>query len=232
MATLKPIRLITLDLDDTLWPCAPVIRQAEIAHHEWLRHRAARLAEAHDVESLRAHRREVMRTHPHLAHDFTAVRLRSLALLLAQFGYPARLADQATAVFRQARNRVTPYPEVGAVLRALRQDYWLVSVTNGNCQVEHTPLADHFHLTLSAAETGAAKPDPALFRHALARTGVEPAQALHVGDDPELDVEAARRVGMATAWVNRTNAPWPAALAPPDHRLRELGTLPDLLKGR
>jgi len=32
----SPIRAITLDLDDTLWPIWPVIERAEQALHEWL----------------------------------------------------------------------------------------------------------------------------------------------------------------------------------------------------
>jgi len=41
-----------------------------------------------------------------------------------------------------------------------------------------------FHHALSAAAVGAMRPDPALFHAALGRAGVEPADALHVGDDP------------------------------------------------
>ena len=43
------ISLITLDLDDTLWPCEPVILAAERALHHWLGQRTPRLAMAHDT---------------------------------------------------------------------------------------------------------------------------------------------------------------------------------------
>ena len=46
------------------------------------------------------------------------------------------------------------------------------------------------------AECGAAKPDPAAFHHALARLGVEPGEALHVGDDPGEDLCGARAAGI------------------------------------
>ena len=49
-------RLITLDLDDTVWPCEPVIRAAELAMLDWLAGRAPRLTQAHDRVSLREHR--------------------------------------------------------------------------------------------------------------------------------------------------------------------------------
>jgi putative hydrolase of the HAD superfamily len=44
---------------------------------------------------------------------------------------------------------------------------------------------------VTSAEAGAAKPDPAIFRLALERLGVEPGRALHVGDAPEAEPGAA-----------------------------------------
>ena len=66
----------------------------------------------------------------------------TLAELLQADGYPLTLAEQASDVFRAARNRVTPYAEVVDALALLRERYVLVSVTNGNSQIEHTPLME------------------------------------------------------------------------------------------
>jgi putative hydrolase of the HAD superfamily len=46
------------------------------------------------------------------------------------------------------------------------------------------------------ADAGAAKPDPAPLRLALARVGCAPEDAVFVGDDPERDLAPARRLGM------------------------------------
>ena len=48
---------------------------------------------------------------------------------------------------------------------------------------------------------------------------------LHVGDDPERDVEAARRVGMSTVWVNRDDNSWPPHLRPADLEVHDLAGL-------
>jgi HAD superfamily hydrolase (TIGR01509 family) len=48
---------------------------------------------------------------------------------------------------------------------------------------------------VTSAEAGAPKPDPAAFRLALTRLEVEPARAIHVGDD-ETDELGARAAGM------------------------------------
>lgn len=226
---MSEIRLITLDLDDTLWPCMPVILRAEQLLFDWLGEQAPRITARHSIDSLRSHRLAMAKQHAHLAHDLTALRLLSLRRLLAEFGYAEPLAEAACELFRQARNQVEPYADVRPALEALSERFTLISVTNGNAQVEATPLAGCFHRSLSAAEVGAAKPDPALFHAAMAHAGVEPGQTLHVGDDPELDVMAARQVGMQALWVNRDDRAWPHELGPAPLTLRDISQLPALI---
>jgi 2-haloalkanoic acid dehalogenase type II len=222
---LTEIQLITIDLDDTLWPCQPTIMAAETALHDWLKRHARRLAIAHDIASLRLHRLALKARLPAIGHDLTALRLYSLRELLRDFGYDAALADTAVRLFQGYRNRVQPYAEVSAALRRLACRYRLISLSNGNAEVERTPLRGHFDASLNAADVGASKPDPALFVSALAWAGLDAAAALHVGDDPLLDVEAARALGMKTAWVNRAQRRWPADLPAPDVAVRHLDEL-------
>jgi FMN hydrolase / 5-amino-6-(5-phospho-D-ribitylamino)uracil phosphatase len=117
---------------------------------------------------------------------------------------------------------VTPYPEVIPELRVLRRRYCLVSVTNGNADVERTLLRGCFDLSLTAAHVGAWKPAPDLFRRAMEATGMRPECSVHVGDDPELDMQAARRAGMRVVWMNRDGAAWPQHLRVPDGRIGDL----------
>jgi putative hydrolase of the HAD superfamily len=219
------LRLITVDLDETVWPCIPVIRAAEDAVHGWLRQAAPRLAATHDVARLREHRIGVMQRRPEIAHDITAVRRESLRELLAACGEDPALAAAAVEVFLEARHRVEPFPDVRETLARWRGRYTLVAVTNGNASVDRTPLKDSFDLALSAAAVGAMRPDPALFNAALRFAGVTPGEALHVGDDPRLDVAAARAAGMRTAWVNRAGAEPPPQLPRPDVEVRTLAEL-------
>ena len=219
------IRLVTLDLDDTLWPCQPTIQRAEAALFAWLRREAPALAAAHSIESLRAHRRALMAARPEIAHDLTAVRRESLRQLLEAHGEAPALAEAASRRFQVARNRVSPYAEVVEALGRLRERFLLVSVTNGNAEVDATPLAGRFHHSLTAAQAGAAKPHPALFEAACRWAGVPPRQALHLGDDPELDVAAAQAAGLTAAWMNREGRAWPDHLRPPDLEVATLGEL-------
>lgn len=225
------VRLITFDLDDTLWPCHPVIRRAEQACYAWLEREAPALTEHFSLESLREHRLALGRTRPDIAHDLTELRRESLRLLLGEVGCGEELAQAASDVFRAARNRVTPYDDVVDGLGRLRMHFTLVSVTNGNSQIEHTPLRASFDHSLTAAEVGAAKPDPAIFHVASRRSGVPLDAFLHVGDDPVRDVEAARAIGLTTVWVNRCGQAWPDDLRPADLEVTEIGTLVDRLIG-
>lgn len=227
------IRLITLDLDDTVWPCAPVIEAAEAALMAWLGPRVPGLLEAHDQDSLRAHRRRLMAQRPEIAHDVTVLRRLSLAQLLMEQGRgrgaAQTLAREALEVFLDHRNRIEPYPDAAPALRRLGSCFHLVSITNGNSDPELTPLRGVFRHRVSAADAGASKPDPAVFRRALALGGCDPSQCLHVGDEPYLDVQAARDLGIAAVWVNRHDRPWPAGLPDPLLTVTDLHQLADWL---
>lgn len=219
------IRLITLDLDDTLWPCMPVIQAAEEALYAWLQEQAPRLTEAENVASMRRHRMGLMERHPEIAHDLGLVRRRSLLELLDRHSHDTGIVDEALDLFLEHRCRVEPYADVLPALQALSQRFLLVSVTNGNSNVEVTPLKGLFHHSISAAEAGAAKPHPAMFERALALTGCRPDQCIHLGDDPWLDVEAARQAGLRAAWINRQDKSWPAGLAEPEIAIETLSEL-------
>jgi putative hydrolase of the HAD superfamily len=166
----------------------------------------------------------------------TEVRRRSLTGVLAQLGLAAEqaepLAGEAMGVFLDHRNRIEPYADSLPVLQTLSARFDLVSVTNGNSDPELTPLKGLFRHRITAAAAGASKPHPAVFERALALTGCSPRQCLHVGDDPQLDVEAARNIGIASVWVNRHGRSWPEGLAPPLLTVTDLYQLADWLETR
>jgi len=223
--------LLTVDLDETVWPCMPVIRRAEGRLYAWLADRAPRIAERSDIESLRGERMALGYARPDLLHDVTALRLEVLGQLMDAYGYPRGWADEAMEVFLDERNRVEPFEDVAPVLGRLALDYCLVSVTNGNADLARTPLAGYFDLALTAAQVGASKPAPDIFEAAMRYAGVGPERSVHVGDDPYLDVEAARALGMGTVWVNRGGALWPGDLVPPDATVNDFIQLGRWLAG-
>lgn len=91
---------------------------------------------------------------------------------------------------------------------------------------EQISIARYFTVMLSSAEANADKPDPAIFRTALARMGAQPGEAMHVGDSLEADVEGARAVGISPVWVLRGRVP-PVSPCPAISTLTELSALLD-----
>jgi HAD superfamily hydrolase (TIGR01509 family) len=112
--------------------------------------------------------------------------------------------DELLAVWRNARNQVTPFTGVDEVLRELRRmGLKIVTLTNGNCQAATVPiLAEVCEFHLNVDSCGTAKPDPAMIQLMLDTLGVEPAQVVHVGDDLVADVSGAARLGIVTIWTD------------------------------
>ena len=196
-------RAITLDLDDTLWPVGPTLIAAERVLADWLAAHAPATAARTDADSRAAIRRRLVAEHPARAHDMSFLRHEGLRRAMAEAGDDPRLADEAFAVFLDARQRVVPFDDVAPVLERWSRRYVLVAVTNGNAEVARTPIGRWFAGAVSAHELGCAKPDPRMFAAACAIAGVPPAATLHVGDDPHLDVLGARAAGLQAAWLRR-----------------------------
>lgn len=133
-----------------------------------------------------------------------------------------RYFDDRFAVLR-------PYPDVVEAVTALHARFPLAVVTNGNTHPARLDLGERFAQVVLAIECGIHKPDPAIYTLAAELLGVDPAACLHVGDHPHEDVDAARRAGMRTLWLNRDGREWPAELAPAELELRDLRSLPGLL---
>lgn len=85
-------------------------------------------------------------------------------------------------------------------------------------------------LVLITDQEGIAKTNPKLYRRAAARAGLEPGQAMHVGDHPLHDVDAAKRAGMV-AVLHGGSGKYrhvQGGLAP-DHRIENLDELRPIL---
>jgi putative hydrolase of the HAD superfamily len=150
------------------------------------------------------------------------------AAVLARVGQP----PLSEPVFRRIedafarRSAWYVYPDVLPALDALnRAGIRLCVISNfvwGAPELIHDlELARHFEALVISARVGFQKPNPGIFRHALAQMRVAPEQAMHVGDSYLADVMGARRLGMRGALIAR-GASDPA-------RLREEHSDPDLV---
>ena len=228
-ASLPPnIRAITLDLDDTLWPVAPVIQRAEQGLHDWLVAHAPATA-ALPKEQKQDLRRAVHAAHPSQSHDLSFLRREAIRACLMAAGDDPALAEPAFEAFYRLRQQVQFHPGKLDALARLSRRFRLVALSNGNADIFQTEAAPYFYAALRAHEFGVAKPDPRIFHAAAEAAEVSPSEVLHVGDDSHHDVVGARSAGMAAVWITPADSVWMHG-GPEPLRFAHLGDLCDHLQ--
>jgi putative hydrolase of the HAD superfamily len=137
------------------------------------------------------------------------------------------LADRFGAA-RRARHEV--FADAANVLNHLARSHSLALVTNGAACLQRekltaSGLGDYFEAVVISADLDTAKPDPAVFEHALSQLGSGRNQAVMVGDSLSKDVDGALAAGLSAIWVNRFGRPAP----PGRDDLVEISTLDELI---
>ncbi|HEY5805160.1 MAG TPA: HAD-IA family hydrolase [Lysobacter sp.] len=224
-----PVRAITLDLDDTLWPFAPIGARVEQVLHAWLLLHCPGTAERFPIAAMRELRERVFVERPDLSHDFSQLRKLSLVRAMELSGDDPVHADAAFEAFYVERNRVEFYPDALAALERLAARVPLAAISNGNADLSRVGVSAHFAFQLGAREHGTPKPAASIFHAACRQLDLAPGDVLHVGDDIEMDVVGAYRAGMRSCWINRDGARWPHSDIRPDLEFTTLAELADWL---
>ena len=214
---MKKIKLLSFDLDDTLWLSKPVIQHAEQVFYAHLTDVAPALVNRFNPESLRAHRLDFLSRYPALKHQISQWRIKSLTEALELSGYKeqsAVIALDAFEVFLKARQQITLLPHCKEVIAQLSEHYILISLTNGNADLGQHSISQYFTASYQAEQVNAAKPSPALFLKALAIVGCKPDEAIHIGDHIVDDISGAKALGLfAIQACLKPDSPAPHALA-------------------
>src|SRR4029077_8046466 len=97
--------------------------------------------------------------------------------------------------------RVELFPEALPVLRELHGRYKMAIITNGFAETHEAKIARleisrFFDTVILAGEMHLAKPDPAIFRHAMSTLGVTAAESVMVGDRFDRDIAGAHAAGI------------------------------------
>ncbi len=100
------------------------------------------------------------------------------------------------------------FPECREVLQTLRDQGYIVGVIS-NWDIRLLDLLQGFelmpylhHISISAV-VGWEKPHREIFQHAITAVAVEPARALHIGDNMQADVQGALQAGLQPLWLQR-----------------------------
>jgi putative hydrolase of the HAD superfamily len=130
-----------------------------------------------------------------------------------------------TEYWERIKTMTRVFPEVEAVLTALRGKYRLALITNAQGQkqdgkhrlVNYPELERFFEVIIVAGEGGIpAKPDQAPFLLCLKILKIDPHEALYVGDDWRIDICGSQAVGMHPVWLQHrmVRRRWPAVESP------------------
>ena len=134
---------------------------------------------------------------------------------------PAIVADRfAELLGRQA----IPFPHAEDVVKALAEKLPVTLLTNGitviqRARLSRTPIRQWLDDVVISQDVGAAKPDPRIFEIAL--NGLDPKDALMIGDGIRSDVEGANRAGVDVCWYNPKGAALPDGLHA-EYEIRDL----------
>ena len=123
-------------------------------------------------------------------------------------------------------------PEAPATLHRLKEEgLQLGVISNFDFRLyqilEALELKPHFDSITISSQAGFAKPRREVFDAALAKHGLRPAEALHVGDSVRLDFEAAAAVGMSAALLDPGLA-GPVSMEDRRARIRSLAYLKEV----
>ena len=214
----RRFRLITFDLDDTLWDVRPVLVRAEQRVSEWLMRHCPEVPQRFNRAELMNLRLRLLRERPELHHHVSELRRESMRLALLDCGYApqqaTQLAAEAFAIFIEARHDIEPFADVAQCLEQLSRSYVLGVLTNGNADVFRLRLGRYFSFAFNAETLAASKPQAQHFNAALAAAQTSAEHCIHIGDHHEHDMLGAQRLGITTVWFNPDDRAWPGGEAP------------------
>jgi len=224
------IRAVLFDLDDTLVDHQHASRAAIAG----VRERFPAFREL-DLEALVAENQRILDAiHHDVAlgrRDVSDARIERYRRLFAFAGQPEGRAAAAAELHRRVYTASRRCVEGALELVTLLHTRLRVGVVTNNTNSEQEEklatfgFAPMVHALVTSQEIGAAKPDPRIFRTALARLQCEAHEAVMIGDAWREDIVGATSAGIRALWLNRNGAAHPdsslalqiAALHPAEH---------------
>jgi putative hydrolase of the HAD superfamily len=128
---------------------------------------------------------------------------------LVELGAEEDAAEELAALrLESTRPLLKPRPGTLETLAELRRRGYalgLITVCSEDVEQlwEETPFAGMFDATVFSCSVGLRKPDPRIYHLALDELGVDPGQAIFVGDGANDELAGAERVGMRAVLIHR-----------------------------
>ena len=208
---ISKIKMITFDLDDTLWDNKPTITNAEIKTRNWIEERVGRVdwGDFNDFLSLR---QDLIKRDQSIAWDIGKLRIEIFKEKIKKLVSPddvQKISEEAFNYFLKKRHEIRLFPHVENALKNLSKNYMLGVLTNGNADVYKLSIGKYFKFSISSLEAKDSKPNKPHFKLAQGYLpGVKYNEMLHIGDHQINDIFGAYALGINVLWFNNNGALW------------------------
>jgi putative hydrolase of the HAD superfamily len=215
----KQIRVITFDLDDTLWDNVPTITKAEIETRKWIENKVGKI-DWGDLNDFLNLRKELIKEDESIKWDISKLRKEIFRRKLAHITpekYRNKLVEDAFAVFISRRHEVMLFDGVEVALKQLSKNFLLGVLTNGNADIFRFNIGKYFSFSVSSLEAKNSKPNRAHFDKAIEiMENIKFDEILHIGDHQVNDILAAYNLGIESLWFNNNESTWDQNFPKPD----------------
>ena len=208
----KKIKLITFDLDDTVWPNHKVIVDAEKALWSFLMIKVPQVKDQLNEDNINRIRVDLVEKDNSLKFNLTKFRKEVVKALLLELGLDENEAiyysNESFNEFFKVRNKVQLYKDAKTILERLHRKVLIGSLSNGNADLEIIGINSFFDFSVNSKDVGSNKPSPPHFLKALEVASCDADEAIHVGDCPVNDVGGARNCNINAIWFNCEKKKW------------------------
>jgi putative hydrolase of the HAD superfamily len=143
--------------------------------------------------------------------------------------------EQAMEIWRRIRQipyQMERFDDVLPTMDLLKQEGLTLGLIsnmnrNGDELAEEMGLTPYLDFAVTSSEVGSEKPHAPIFLAALEKSGAQPSESIHVGDQITSDIEGATNVGINPVLVDRDGNHHNTTLCP---RIETLMELPELVR--
>ncbi len=231
-ATLREIRYVWFDQDDTLYSFRDTMHRALSTCLPIIHEHFPQTRETLGVAEMVQVRTDISERAERAGLDLVQTRREAFRETLLRYARHDRRLDDllVTTYYETLRGQIWPFPDTPGCLRELTaRGYVLGILSDGMSLVEELEIGDFFRHRVYAHDTGLSKPEPAIFEHAMSLAGAAPEECLLVGDNCICDVVGARDAGWTGVWLNRESRLWDTEAEPPELIATSLAELPELI---
>tara|TARA_B100001250_G_scaffold210392_2_gene180594 strand:+ start:842 stop:1546 length:705 start_codon:yes stop_codon:yes gene_type:complete len=230
----KQIKMITFDLDDTLWDNVPTITKAEIYTRKWIEEKAGKINWGNFNDFLNL-REDLIKEDPSIEWDISKLRKEIFRKKINHINPSSlrnKIVDEAFSIFLDKRHEIVLFNGVVDALKTLSEKYILGVLTNGNADVYKFDIGKYFKFAISPLEAKNSKPNRSHFDLAIKQVdGVNFDEILHIGDHQVNDILFAHSLDIDTLWFNNNNVEWAQDFKKPDE-FDSWELLPKLIKNK